>query len=89
MYFPLLLIFLHTYDQSHISYMATKSKEVTNNGIYYVLNYNRTSCGSWIKPTCSYKLHPAWVKSKGPLLMFLLGGHLTLCSLNKYEDITS
>lgn len=37
MHFPPLFIFPQTYARSHINYMATKSKDITNNGIYYVL----------------------------------------------------
>ena len=58
MYFSLVFIFPHTYDQSQVSYMATKSKEVTNNGIFCVLYCNRTGCGSQVKPTGSYEFSP-------------------------------
>lgn len=43
MYFPLVFIFPHIYDQICISCMATKWKEVINNSIYYALYYNGLS----------------------------------------------
>lgn len=64
--------------------MATKSKDVTNNGIYSMLTELAVEA---TQNLLVVEFSPAYMKSKGSFPMSLLGVHLMMNSLHMCEDI--